>query len=237
MGEIIIMSAAEIITGVVQPMPDLGEEDRRALAGSIAAHGVQVPVEVARLPGHDRLVAVDGNNRAEMARKIAVSVPVRVLEDITTLEQAVDYALRANCARRQLDAAGKRAAIRGELERNAARSDRLIAELCGCDHMTVLRVRRALRREQEAATGSGEPVADSDGGQGAPAPAPAPESPAVPEEPERREGRDRRKRRAPVVTQGSGSPQEASTAIPAQPARLMRIRWPGWRRWPPRCPR
>jgi ParB-like chromosome segregation protein Spo0J len=153
--EIIYKPATDLTIGACQPMPALSADDRAALRASISEHGVQVPVE-ARRTGRGLLVVVDGNNRTAIAvelgleRGCEVQVPVHVVDGLTADNQD-DYARRANIARRHLTSAQKRELVTEELQRDAARSDVVIAALCGCSDKTVARVRESYLGTSESA--------------------------------------------------------------------------------------
>lgn len=123
-------------TGLFFPLADHEYDSLRA---SIKEYGVQVPVVIG-----EHIACVDGRHRLLIGEELGLeSVPAVFLEGCT-LEQERAIAISLNAARRQLNRQQKRTLVEAELMRDPARSDRLIASICGVTHPTVGLVRSEL---------------------------------------------------------------------------------------------
>lgn len=120
-----------------------------------------------------RYAIVDGWHRiegrrlaAEKARKAdAPAIPAIIRADLTTADAIYLEAVRlSSTSAKPLSSAEKRAAVRRILATQSSLSDREIARLAGCSHMTVGRLRNPLRRSLSAV---GDALAGSGAEQGA----------------------------------------------------------------------
>lgn len=120
---------------VIQPMPELADEQLASLRADIAANGILVPVVVDQ---HGRIL--DGNHRAAIATELGMDYPT-VTVTVEDDEDAFDKAVSLNCARRHLSREQRRELIRSEMRRRPDDSDRAIAKRVGCSPSTVGSVR------------------------------------------------------------------------------------------------
>lgn len=123
----------------IADLPKLDEDEYAALRDSIAAHGQIVPV-LADSAGN----IVDGRHRVRACRELGLEPRIEYLAADTSSDEIKSLALIVNLARRQLTDRARRGIIRGELLRDASRSDRAIAAALGSSHPTVASVRREL---------------------------------------------------------------------------------------------
>lgn len=106
-------------------------------------------------------VLVDGCHRFTARQKMhAVSVPAIVRDDIDDLDDAYIEACRSSAtSSKPLTSKEKRAAVRRILKTHDSLSDREIARIVGCSHVTVGNQRNTLKRlfsqAGDAITGSG----------------------------------------------------------------------------------
>jgi ParB-like chromosome segregation protein Spo0J len=126
----------------------LSDHEFTALEASILEHGIQVDVLLG-----EHLPLIDGRHRLQIAQKHRLETPCRLLEGLTA-DQEHDLYIALNAARRQLNRAQKRTLVQAELMRNPARSDRLIASICGVHWDTVGVIRAEIAEQQQAETDS-----------------------------------------------------------------------------------
>lgn len=128
----------------------LTDHEYQALEQSCLVYGIQVDVLLG-----EHIPLIDGRHRLLIAQKHGLEAPCRLLQGLSPDEEH-DIAVGLNAARRQLNRAQKRTLVQAELMRNPARSDRLIASVCGVHWDTVGAIRseiaEAQRAEQEAST-------------------------------------------------------------------------------------
>jgi hypothetical protein len=110
----------------------LTDSEWEALRQSIQDHGVQTPIVIG-----EHIPLIDGRHRCLIARDLGLTEIPAVFVHGKGPEAEHELSVALNAARRQLDAGQKRALIRSELTRDASRSDRRIAGICGVDHKTV----------------------------------------------------------------------------------------------------
>jgi len=133
----------EIKLGRYRMVPELTGEQYESLMESIRVHGVQVPVET----DPDGWV-IDGEARVRACVELGLTdYPVIVRFGMDD-EEKREQSLRLNCQRRSTTPKERGELVDSELQRNSARSDHLIAELCGSSHTTVGRHRRALEQAE-----------------------------------------------------------------------------------------
>lgn len=124
----------------------LAESEYEALRESIRRHGVQTPIVVG-----EQIACVDGRHRLLIAEELGLTeVPAVFLIGLSA-EVERELAIGLNAARRQLSRQQKKTLVEAELMRDAARSDRLIASVCGVAHTFVADVRRELVASQGGA--------------------------------------------------------------------------------------
>lgn len=169
----------------------LTDAEYQALRDSIQTYGQQVPILLGQ-----HIPVVDGLHRLLVLEELEIDEVLIIELEGLTAEQEHDVAFTINVARRHLNRAQKELLIRYELSRDATRSSRRIAAICGVHHETVETVRRTVAREQEVARPQPQPrVAES-------ATSPEPTVMTSPPEPERRVdtlGRSQPARKAPVA--------------------------------------
>jgi site-specific DNA-methyltransferase (adenine-specific) len=125
-------------------LPDLSPAEYSALKAHIAIWGVQVPVVKDELGN-----TLDGFQRERAARELNIkNYPVRTLSGLSP-EQKRHYILGVNCQRRHLSTSQKQEVIAAELRQSPDISDNWLAEIIGCDHKTVTKVRRRLEARRE----------------------------------------------------------------------------------------
>lgn len=159
----------ELELGRYRVMPELTEEQYGALKESIRVHGVQVPVEV-----DEHFRVIDGEARVRACRELGITDFPVIIRLGMTEEEKRDHALRLNCQRRRPSRKQQRELIEAELIRDPARSNYVIAELCGSTPPTVRRNRIKL---QEA--GDIEAVDEVEGRDGLTQPARKSRTPSV----------------------------------------------------------
>jgi len=120
-----------------QMLPDLSPREYASLKVDIAAHGIQVPIELdetgAVLDGHNRLRARD----ELLADGVKVPDYPRVVRRFTNREEKVGHVLALNLSRRHLSR-NQRAELVARLRREKW-SHRRIAAVLGVDEITVRR--------------------------------------------------------------------------------------------------
>ena len=110
-------------------LPRLTETESQALESSITTHGMLDPIKVT--PDG---VILDGHHRHEIATRLGIEVPTKVLE-ITDSDEQLRFAIEANFARRNLTPDQKRELV--QKLRSLGRSVRVIAEMTGIPKSTV----------------------------------------------------------------------------------------------------
>ncbi len=110
----------------------LTDAEWSALRQSIRDHGVQTPIVIG-----EQIALIDGRHRCLIARELGLTDIPAVFVIGKSAEEEHELSVALNAARRQLDRNQKRALVRAELQRDASRSDRRIAGVCGVDHETV----------------------------------------------------------------------------------------------------
>lgn len=122
-----------------QVMPDLTEDEYKALKADIAARGVQVPIEF----DEDGNV-LDGHHRLRACAELGITEYPTITREGMTEDEKVMHAVTLNTARRHMTREQKRQAILRMLERCPNLSDREIARAVGSTHPTVGKYRRQL---------------------------------------------------------------------------------------------
>lgn len=118
----------------VVPFPD--PEQHGDLTDDIAAHGVQVPLDIL-----DDGTILDGRTRYSIARALGITdLPVRVVRTA----DPVGYMLRMALRRRHLTTQQRKALAESLMRMDPGRSDRGIAHETGLSHPTVAAVRADL---------------------------------------------------------------------------------------------
>jgi transcriptional regulator with XRE-family HTH domain len=127
-------SIEDLLNTGVQPFPDLPDEDLQEMGRSIGKGPLAIPVSITTdgvlIDGHQRLKAM-----AAKGRKRIDATDVRVIEGATR-ENALDWAIRLNAARRHLTAAQK-AELARQLQRQRAWSQGRIAKAFGVKRPAV----------------------------------------------------------------------------------------------------
>ncbi len=121
----------------------LTDHEYRTLEASILQYGIRVEVLLG-----EHLALIDGRHRLLIAQQHRLEVPCRLLIGLTA-DQEREVAVSLNAARRQLTRAQKRSLVQAELMRNPARSDRLIAAICGVHWDTVGIIRAEIAKQQK----------------------------------------------------------------------------------------
>ncbi len=127
---------------------DLSDEDFEALKESIAENGILVPI----LIGEHGII--DGRHRARAWLDLGFppeNIPFEVVPGLTA-EQEHEKAVMVNVIRRHLNREQKQFLVGQEIRRDAARSDRMIAQICGVSPTTVGSIRQQVERETGLAT-------------------------------------------------------------------------------------
>lgn len=133
----------------------LTETEYEGLRLSIERHGVKSPVIVG-----EHVAIVDGRHRLLIAETLGLrDLPAVFLQGLGA-EAERELAIGLNAARRQLNRAQKRTLIEAELMRDPARSDRLIASICGVTHPTVSIARNEIAEQQELEDSSSDDEPD-----------------------------------------------------------------------------
>lgn len=154
------------------PRQDVDAERVKLFTELYANDGdVVPPIELfpVRYKGQDKTsyVLVDGWHRFTARQKMhAANAPAIVRDDIASLDDAYLEACRSSAtSSKPLTSKEKRAAVRHILKTHPALSDRQIARIVGCSHMTVHRERNPLRRALgtmgDALASDGQPIARS----------------------------------------------------------------------------
>jgi ParB-like chromosome segregation protein Spo0J len=121
-------------------MPLIDGEAFDNLKADIAKQGILEPIRL-----YEGKI-LDGRNRYRAARECGHRfAPENFREWVGTLEEAEAFVLSTNFQRRQLKDAQKREIIRAQIVKNPDKSDRKIAALYGFSHVTVGKVREAMR--------------------------------------------------------------------------------------------
>lgn len=121
----------------------LTDHEYASLRASIELHGVQTPVILG-----EHIPLIDGRHRWLISQELGlVDVPAVFLRGMDA-ERERELSISLNVNRRQLNQAQKRTLIQAELMRDAARTDRHIAIICGVDHVTVGGVRREMADQE-----------------------------------------------------------------------------------------
>jgi hypothetical protein len=145
--------------GLLRPLHD---DERTALADSIAEHGIQVPILVADVDGQAYLV--DGYHRWQIACDLGLIAEEIPCVYLGTLEHniAKSISFMVNAARRHLTREDRRALAETEIMNNPQLSDRAIAATCGISHHTVATYRGKIAEDQKTMTElATDPVGDS----------------------------------------------------------------------------
>lgn len=137
-------------SGLFFPLTD-SEYD--ALRASIRRHGIRTPILIG-----EHTTLIDGRHRLLIAEELGLNDCPAIFLTGLSAEAERELAIGLNAARRQLTRAQKRTLIEAELMRDPARSDRLIASICGATHPTVADVRRELTHAQTPQEAPSEPA-------------------------------------------------------------------------------
>jgi ParB-like nuclease domain len=127
-----------------QVMPPLAPEDYAALEESIRTEGVHDPITV-----DENGTIIDGYNRAEIASRLGVDCPRRVVKTGLSDAEKRAYAYTVNVTRRHLTGEQKRELVAQSLEAEPELSDREHARRAGVDHKTAGSVREELEGRGE----------------------------------------------------------------------------------------
>lgn len=134
-------------------LPPLSKWDYGELERSIRENGVKQAIVV-----NEYGVPIDGENRKEIAGRLGVECPERVVSGLT-VEEMRELCIILNVHRRQLNPEQKRRLweenrgdIRHLLEEQPTRSDRSIADQIGVSHHTVGAVREDLESSGQMPT-------------------------------------------------------------------------------------
>lgn len=122
-----------------QVMPDLTEDEYKALKADIAARGVQVPIEF----DEDGNV-LDGHHRLRACAELGITEYPNITREGMTEDEKVMHAYRLNTARRHLTPEQTMMAVGEALRRFPDKSNREIAAIMGISHPTVGKYRKLL---------------------------------------------------------------------------------------------
>lgn len=138
-----------LASGLFYPLSDT---EYAGLRESILYYGIQSPILVG-----EHIALLDGRHRLLVAQELGITeVPAHFIIGLDP-EQERALAISINAARRQLTNTQKRTLVEAELTRDPARSDRMIAGICGVSHPFVATVRNKLA-EQQALEATSEPI-------------------------------------------------------------------------------
>jgi len=123
-----------------QVMPPLAPDEYAALEASIRERGVLEPV-----PVDEDGAIIDGYHRSEIAQRLGVDWPTRVVAGLTDAEKRT-MAFELNLNRRHLNREQKRRLVAASLKADPQLSDREHARRTGVTHPTVAAVSRELQQ-------------------------------------------------------------------------------------------
>jgi DNA-binding transcriptional regulator YiaG len=129
-----MVPVSELQTGerAYQVMPDLSDEQYKALKGDIAEHGVLVPVMV-----DENNAVIDGFHRVKVCQELGIeTIPCMIGRGFSE-EEKREEALRLNYQRRHLSRSQIRAIVMKEIRKNPTMSDRQVAALFGVSATSV----------------------------------------------------------------------------------------------------
>lgn len=126
-----------------QVMPPLSATEYAELKTDIQARGVMVPIE------YDESGAVlDGHHRLKACQELGIKEWPSVVRLGMDEQAKTLHAIKLNCARRHLTAAGKQTAIQKALQAAPEKSDRQLAKAIGVSHPTVATARKEHGRKR-----------------------------------------------------------------------------------------
>jgi ParB-like chromosome segregation protein Spo0J len=137
-------------------IPQASDDERKALAGDLAKHGLKVPVVLVSVAGRPAQL-LDGRHRLDLLEGTGVKVVDNtggVLVQHHTVDVADDaeaerLSLSLNAHRRHLSADGRRKLLRAQLVATPEKSDRAIGAIVGYSDKTVTKERRELEGRSE----------------------------------------------------------------------------------------
>lgn len=145
-----LRNALLLQTGLFFPLAD---HEYDALTESIRRHGVQSPIIIG-----EHIALIDGRHRYLASTDLGLEHIPAVFTQGLTPEDERELAIALNAARRQITRQQKRTLIESELMRDPARSDRMIASICGVTHPTVATVRNEIAAQQRIQTAPYQPA-------------------------------------------------------------------------------
>ncbi len=114
----------------------MNDDELEGLMHSIRERGIRVPITLYQDGGILRIL--DGRNRYKAALEVSHPFSAKDFKPFEgTYEEAEDFVLETNAARRQMSADDKVALVKRMIEKYPSRTNRHIARLCSVSHVTV----------------------------------------------------------------------------------------------------